>query len=89
MQDEAYGVSIAEEYLQRTSKSISIPAIHTVLKRLENKGFLTSKMGGATQARGGRKKRLFEITKSGYQILTELKETRDNLWKVAPQFNWV
>lgn len=87
MQEEAYGVSVGEEYQKRTGKSISIPAIHTVLKRLEKKGFLTSSMGGATAERGGRKKRLFEITKSGYKIIAELRDTRNDLWKLAPQFN--
>lgn len=85
MQDDIYGVSVVEEYQQRTGKSISIPAIHTVLKRLEKKGFVTSKMGGATTERGGRKKRIFEITKSGYKILSDLKETRDSLWEMAPE----
>jgi len=86
MQEEAYGVSIAEEYQQRSGKRISIPAIHTVLKRLEKKGLVTSKMGGATQERGGRKKRIFEVTKAGYKILSELRETRESLWKMAPKF---
>ncbi|MBR06599.1 MAG: PadR family transcriptional regulator [Rickettsiales bacterium] len=87
MQDAAYGVSVGEEYQKQTGKSISIPAIHTVLKRLEKKGFLTSTMGGATTERGGRKKRLFEITKSGYKIIADLRDTRNNLWKIAPQLN--
>jgi PadR family transcriptional regulator, regulatory protein PadR len=43
--DEAYGVSVAEEYKKQTSAGISIPAIHTVLRRLEDKGLLKSKMG--------------------------------------------
>ena len=36
--DEAYGVSVAEAYEDKTGNTISIPAIHTVLKRLETKG---------------------------------------------------
>lgn len=87
MPDEAYGVSVAEEYQFRSGKTISIPAIHTVLTRLEKKGFLTSKMGGATADRGGRKKRLYEITPFGYKVLSELRETRETLWNIAPKFN--
>ena len=89
MQEDAYGVSVLEEYQRRTSKSISIPAIHTVLSRLEKKGLVTSRMGGATTERGGRKKRIFEITKAGYKILAELKATRDELWEMAPQFKTI
>lgn len=87
MPGKAYGVSITEEYQNRLNKSISIPAVHTVLRRLEKKGFLSSKMGGATTERGGRKKRIFEITKAGYKILSDLKETRDTLWQMAPKFS--
>ena len=87
MQGEAYGVSVAEEYQQRSGKAISIPAIHTVLSRLENKGLVSSRMGGATTERGGRKKRIFEITKAGYKVISDLRATREELWKVAPQFN--
>ena len=87
MPDEAYGVSITEEYQNRLNKSISIPAVHTVLRRLERKGLLNSKMGGATTERGGRKKRIFEVTKVGYKILSDLKATRDSLWQMAPKFS--
>ncbi|MEQ8584212.1 MAG: helix-turn-helix transcriptional regulator [Marinoscillum sp.] len=89
MQEDVYGVSVVEEYQSRTGKTISIPAIHTVLKRLEQKGLVTSKMGGATTERGGRKKRIFEITKAGYKILADLKATRDDLWEMAPQFKTI
>ncbi len=88
MQEDAYGVSVAEEYQTRSGRSISIPAIHTVLKRLEKKGLVNSHMGGATAERGGRQKRIFEITKMGYKLLTDLRSTREELWKVAPQFNF-
>lgn len=89
MIDDAYGVSITEEYTKHTGRTISIPAIHTVLKRLEKKGLLESRMGGATTERGGRKKRIFEITNAGKEVLMELKATRDGLWKMAPQFNFI
>ena len=51
--DEVYGVSVAEEYKRQTGQGISIPAIHTVLRRLEDKGMLKSRMGEASPERGG------------------------------------
>ena len=84
IQEEAYGVSVAEEYRTRSGRNISIPAVHTVLKRLEKKGLLRSRMGGATAERGGRKKRLFEITPYGLASLEEIKELRRQLWSAAP-----
>lgn len=84
MKEEAYGVTIATAYRERIGKGISLPAVHTVLKRLERKGFLTSHMGGATAERGGRKKRLYALTRFGYEALCELRATRDQLWTMAP-----
>ena len=85
--DEAYGVSVAQAYEEKTGHTISIPAIHTVLKRLEKKGMLRSQMGEATAERGGRRKRLFEATPYGYQVVSHLRENRLKLWSLIPKLN--
>lgn len=77
---EAYGVSIAEHLKSQAGRDLSISAIHAVLHRLEEKGFVKSKMGGASQERGGRRKRLFSITSYGRNALGELRETRELIW---------
>lgn len=85
MQDEEiYGVSVARQYEENTGKSISIPAIHTVLKRLEAKKLVDSRLGAATSVRGGKKKRLYSITTTGYEVLREIQAQRDQLWSLAP-----
>ena len=68
-QAEAYGYTVSETYHEHMGSRISISAIHTVLKRLEKKGLIASKMGGATAERGGRRKRIFEVTKIGLSTL--------------------
>ena len=87
MKEEAYAVSIAREYTQRTSQEISIPAIHTVLKRLEAKGFVRSIESAPTAKRGGRKKRLYQITSSGYSLIAELRNQREELWSLIPKMS--
>ena len=87
MKEEAYAVSIAREYTTRTSQEISIPAIHTVLKRLETKGFLKSFESAPTSARGGRKKRLYQITSSGYGLISQLRSQREELWAMIPKMS--
>lgn len=79
--DEAYGVTIKEDIEERSSRSISIGALHSTIARLEEKGFLKSFLGGATQERGGRRKRFFQLTQSGKAALHEIKNLRDQLWK--------
>ena len=85
--EEAYGVSVAEAYEEKTGHSISIPAIHTVLKRLEMKGMVKSKMGEATAERGGRRKRIFEATPYGYKVISQIRENRLQLWSLIPRLN--
>jgi len=79
---EAYGVSITEELKKQAGRDISISAVHAVLHRLEEKGFVKSRMGGASQERGGRRKRLFNITAYGRHALEEVRDTRDVIWKM-------
>lgn len=82
--DEAYGISVADEYKKQTRKSISIPAIHTVLRRLEDKGLLKSKIGEPGPERGGRGKRLYEATSYGLAVIREIKKERIRLWSKIP-----
>ena|SRR5688572_14743560 len=79
---EAYGVSITEELKRQTRRDISISAAHAVLHRLEEKGFVKSRMGGASAERGGRRKRLFSITAYGRNALEELRDTRMSIWSM-------
>jgi PadR family transcriptional regulator, regulatory protein PadR len=85
---EAYGVSIAEALKKQAGRDITISAVHAALHRLEEKGFVRSKMGGASQERGGRRKRLFSITSYGRNALEELRDTRNLIWtliaKISP-----
>ncbi len=82
LNNEAYGVSIAETLKDQAGRDITISAIHAVLHRLEEKGFVQSKMGGASAERGGRRKRLFSITAYGRSALNELRDTRNSIWNL-------
>jgi len=79
---EAYGVLVTEELQKQAGREISISAVHAVLHRLEEKGFVKSYMGGASAERGGRRKRLFSITASGRKAIEELKDTRNVIWSL-------
>ncbi|WP_339757798.1 PadR family transcriptional regulator [Algoriphagus aquimarinus] len=84
LDQEAYGVAILEEIKNQTGRKVNISAIHTVLNRLEEKGFLKSYMGGATEERGGRRKRLFSISASGRAAIEEVKNVRNKLFDQLP-----
>ena len=84
---QAYGFSVAQTYEKQTGHSISIPAVHTVLKRLEKKGMVKSRMGPATPERGGRSKRVFEATAYGYKVITQIRHNRQRLWSLIPKLD--
>ena len=80
---DAYGVAIKEDIEKRANRKISIGALHSTITRLEEKGYITSWLGGATKERGGRKKRFFEISNTGIEMLSKVKELRDELWNIS------
>lgn len=88
--DSAYSVGVVEEYKKQTGQNINISAIHTVLYRLEEKGFLDSRLGEASGQRGGKRKRLFYITPVGKKAMDEQQTLRDRLRKQIPEiaFQW-
>lgn len=85
--DDAYGVSIMNFIIAETGRNVNISAVHEVLKRLERKGYLRSRVGGATQERGGRRKRYFILTASGRKTLEETMRQRIQLYKQVPDFS--
>ena len=82
---EAYSVAIKDEIESRLARSVSMGALHTALKRMEDKGYLKSYAGETTEERAGRPKRYFEITALGKKAVHYAKSTRDQLWKAIPK----
>jgi DNA-binding PadR family transcriptional regulator len=85
LQENAYGAAIALEIEQTLKREITLSAVHVTLYRLEDKGYVKSKVGGATNERGGRRKRIFTATPAGMAMLKAMKESRLQLWKMVPQ----
>lgn len=85
---DAYGVTIQAELLNRTERKITISTIHSTLIRLEKKGYLESRMGGATESRGGRTKRLFELTAEGKKAILTARDIRNNIWSDITEVSW-
>ncbi len=86
--DEAYGITVREAYVKQYKQEISLSAIHTVLRRLEQKGFLQSELGGASTERGGRRKRLYQITPYGYKKVSQNQAERSRIWALIPKLDF-
>jgi len=85
LQEEAYGVEIKRDLEQRLKERLSVGSIQSALKRMEQKGFLHSTLGEATQKRGGKRKRIYTVTLQGRGVLHEMRDIRAGLWNAIPQ----
>jgi PadR family transcriptional regulator, regulatory protein PadR len=83
--NEAYSVAICDELEKHTGRTAKLGVVHAVLNRLEEKGLIKSKMGEATNVRGGKRKRYYSVTSAGKAALIKAKEVRDQLWSLIPE----
>jgi PadR family transcriptional regulator PadR len=86
--DDAYGLALVDELEKQTGRNVMISSVHKALVRLEDKGYLKSHRGGATELRGGRDKRLYRLTQAGIKVLSHSREVRNSMWKQIPKIVW-
>ena len=79
--DEVYAVTIQRCIEQTAGRSATMGAVYTALERLEEKGFVTSRLGAVTPRQGGRRKRFYEITDQGVGALHTAREARERMWQ--------
>lgn len=72
----AYAVPIISEIETRTGRVVSHAHVYVALRRLEKRGYVTSRLADATPERGGRAKRYFKVRP---KALPQLREARDTL----------
>lgn len=84
--NDAYSVSICDELGKSLGRPAKLGVIHAVLNRLEDKGYVKSKLGEATNARGGKRKRYYSVTNGGKAAVIKARELREGLWSRIPEF---
>jgi DNA-binding PadR family transcriptional regulator len=77
---ESYTVPIMDEIHRRTGRVVAKAAVYIALRRLEEKGLLASRVGGATAERGGRAKRYFQLTSAGRKQLRDARVAFVRMW---------
>src|SRR5512132_4106423 len=78
---EAYGIPILDEVCARSGRGVSRATVYVALKRLEQKGLVTSKLGESAPERGGRAKRFYKLKPAGLKALRESREMFLSLWR--------
>ena len=80
LRGEAYGIPIVEEIERRTGREVARAAVYVTLRRLEEKGYVSSWMGDPTPERGGKGRRYVKIQSSGLRALRESRQLADRMW---------
>jgi PadR family transcriptional regulator, regulatory protein PadR len=83
--DHTYAVPVQQFVEDATGRQVSMGAVYAALARLEAKGFVKSTMGDATARRGGKSKRLFEVTPLGLRTARDLHRVRERIWSAIAE----
>lgn len=79
--NDAYGMEVREEIEARTGREVSYGAVYTTLDRLENKGFVSHRMGDPTPERGGRARKHFRVEPAGLEALLRTRQRLALMWE--------
>lgn len=86
-ENRAYAVSIADEIHQRTGRSVQRATVYVTLQRLENKGFISTRLGDPLPERGGKPRRYARIGDLGRRALSDSRRAFSNMWSgLEPSF---
>jgi DNA-binding PadR family transcriptional regulator len=74
--DAAYGANVERTLEREARRPVSLGAVHTALERLEAKGLVESEHSEPIGERGGRRRRIFSLTREGRAVLRETDAIR-------------
>jgi PadR family transcriptional regulator PadR len=77
--DGAYGMTVRREIEGRTGRQVSLGAVYATLDRLEDKGLVSSTIGGGDGVRRGRAKRFFAVEPDGRDALRRSLDALDRM----------
>ena len=81
---DGHGAAIHEQILEATNRDVSIPAVYVTLSRLEKKGLVSSGVSLSGADRGGRPRKVFEVTAAGVRELQASRLVQARLWEGLP-----
>src|ERR1041384_3710631 len=81
LRGEAYGIPIVDEIGRRTGREIARASVYVTLRRLEEKGYVSSWIGDPTPERGGKGRRYVKIESAGRRALRESRQLADRMWR--------
>ena len=84
LQENAYSLLIQKKIHEISGEKWSLGTIYAPLERLEKRGFIVSYLSEITPERGGRHKRIYNLTQEGKGALLKIKEVHESFWENLP-----
>jgi PadR family transcriptional regulator, regulatory protein PadR len=81
--EDAYGRAILRGAQSALERQAVAGAVYATLDRLEQKGFLASRLEEGTPVRAGRARRYYRLTAVGIKALNESKAALEHMWRGA------
>ena len=78
---EAYSVPLVLELEERTGREVAPAAVFIALRRLEQRGLLTSRLDERARGETGRVRRYFKPTREALRRLKEARRSLVRLWE--------
>lgn len=82
--DDAHAGAVQEVLEERGERKATLGSLYVTLSRLEERGMVASSMGEPTAARGGKAKRLYQVTRDGMIALRRSRRILDRMWEGVP-----
>ena len=80
LQEDAYTLPIRKKLSEITGYNWSLSSVFTPIERLVKRGLLSSYLTEPTAERGGRHKRIYQLTPEGRQALIRIRDVEEAMW---------
>lgn len=86
LKDNAYGVTIRENFKKITGKTLNYGSLYNTLYLLVRKGLILSQESQPLSKKGGRRKILYILTPDGEKALAYAQKIQKKAWADIPDF---
>jgi DNA-binding PadR family transcriptional regulator len=77
----AHAAAIRQEIESTTGRPVTRGAVYTTLDRLENKGYLDSRLGPSRPVQSGRPRRYYAVEPDGIEAIQAAHEALRSMWR--------
>ncbi len=78
--EEAHALSIVDDITARTGRTVRRSAVYVTLRRLEEKGHITTWLGEPRAERGGKARRHVRVEPQGALAVHESRSALERMW---------